>query len=268
MPQYVPCQNCGRMVNRYLDVCPYCDADPGADGGDRPEVTSSPGKRDRERYLPIASVSLFVQLLLGLFIAASLVSILTALPYRGDLLDIAAGLTAGAEAVALSEDRYNTALLLVTFAYLATSLTFITWFWRAYSNLTFLQRSRKRRPGWALGGWFIPIAGMIIPYGIGAEIWTQSKPEPGPIKGDRDTNMEPVISWWALFLIMSVVNVVESFILPEDYTASDLAAFVGVDMIASIVAIAAAVATIRFVRMATDRQERLLALRQSGLAGL
>ncbi len=245
--------------------CPYCGDDPGGDRSDLAGIVTVPTRPPR--HLPLQGVALFVQLLLGLFIVGSLVGILAAVPYRAGLLDVAAGLPVSADDVVALEDRYNAAFLLVTVAYVATSIAFLTWFWRAYSNLTYFERPRRRTPGWALGSWFIPIAGMFIPYGIGAEIWNQSKPEPGPISQGRDANMEPVISWWALFLIMSLVNVVESFMLPEDYTASDLAAYVGVDLVASVVAIAAAVATIRFVRLATERQEQLLEMRQASSPG-
>ena len=264
MAQYIPCQHCGRFVNRIVTQCPYCGDEP---RGDRPadvEAAEAPVTAPLPRYIPLGSVALFLQLLLGLFILANAVALLSGIPYRSDLLAVAAGLEPGS-AVNLAEGRYNTAFVLVTVAYVATAVAFLVWFWRAYTNLGFFGRSRSRSPGWAVGSWFIPFAGMIIPYGIGAEIWTQSRPEPGPVRERRDPNMEPIISWWALFLMMSLINVVESFILEEGYDAADLAAYVGVDMVGSIVAIAAAIAAIRFVRAATARQEKLWALSRSGI---
>lgn len=266
MAQYVPCQQCGKVINRYLETCAYCGKDPGADRSDRPESMDPASPASRQQFQPIVSVALFLQLLFGLFIVASAVVILTAIPYRSDLLDVVAGGSIGSDAV-LTEERFNAATVLVSIAYIATAVTFIVWFSRVYTNLTYLGRPRRRRPVWAVGAWFIPIAGMVIPYGIGAEIWTQSKPEPGPINEYRDANMEPVISWWALFLLMSIVNVIEAFILPVDYTANDLAAYVGVDIVGSVVAVGAAIAAIRFVRRATRRQERLHMIRQSGITG-
>lgn len=214
------------------------------------------------RHQPLQGVALFLRLLLGLFMVASLVGILTAMPYRSSLLDVAGGLSVSSDEIVALEDRYNAAFLLGALTYIATAITFLVWFWRAYSNLTYLGRPRRRGPGWAIGSWFIPVAGLFIPYSIGGEIWTQSKPETGMVPERGDANMEPVISWWALFLIMSLVNVVESFMLPEDYSAGDLAAYVGVDMVSSVVAVAAALAAIRYVRLSTDRQESLLAMKR------
>lgn len=263
MAQYIACQQCDRMVNRILDVCPYCAGDPGGDRHGEPLSDLVAPASSRPTFMPLQSVGLLVQLLLGVFIAASVVALVSAVPYRGALLDVAAG--SSSAGIDLAEDRFDTAFLLVTFAYLATSVAFLVWFWRAYSNLGFFKRVQSRKPGWAIGGWFIPIFGMIIPYGIGAEIWTQSRPDPGPVRERRDTNMEPVISWWALFVIMSLVNLVQAFMLPPDYDASDLAAYVGVDIVTSLVGIAAAGAAIRFVHLVTRRQEELLRLRRSGI---
>ena len=67
--------------------------------------------------------------------------------------------------------------------------------------------------------------------------------------------MEPVISWWALFIIMGLVNQV-AFFSSRD-TSNDperLAAVVSVELLSSAVSIAAAVAAARFVRLATARQ--------------
>jgi hypothetical protein len=72
--------------------------------------------------------------------------------------------------------------------------------------------------------------------------------------------MEPVISWWALFLITGLVSQV-AFLSSGDLADDPgrIAATVGIDFVGSVLGIAAAVAAMRFVRMATDSQERLAA---------
>jgi hypothetical protein len=154
-----------------------------------------------------------------------------------------------------AEDSYVTASGLLGGANVFLAIGFVVWFWRAYSNLAALGRPRKRKAGWAIGSWFIPIGNFFIPYGIGAEIWKESRDESA---ATTETNLEPVISWWALFLIMGLVNQI-AFFAGRD-VADDrekLAAIVGLDVLASVVAIAAAIAAIRFVRLATQRQESL-----------
>ena len=74
----------------------------------------------------------------------------------------------------------------------------------------------------------------------------------------KEQNLEPVISWWALFLIMGLVNQVAFFSsrnLGDDIER--MAAAVSVDLVGAVVSIAAALAAARFVRLATARQESL-----------
>lgn len=253
------CGSCGREVDRLYVPCAHCGADPTSGTPAPPTPRTGSAAQKKRRHYPLESVALLLQLLLGLFAAASLLAFFTAIAYRADVLDVISGAKQITADVVLTEDRYNTAALLVSGAYAVTSVVFIVWFWRAYSNITYFERVRTRGTGWAIGGWLIPFAGWVIPYGIGAEIWTQSRPEPGPVPERRDPNMEPVISWWALFLIMTAVNLVAISSLPVDATSEQLASFVGVDIVDSAVSVAAAMAAIRFVRRTTERQQMLLA---------
>lgn len=254
MTQFIECQGCGKTVNRLLDVCPYCSVEPGGDRSDLPIQVTPPASVARSvRYRPVGSVALFVQLMFGLFIVGSLALVTTAWSYRNTLLDVAANRPLVMDDALLAEDRYVTASGLSAGANILLAIAFVVWFWRAYSNLEALRRPRKRRAGWAIGGWFIPIGNFFIPYGIGAEIWTQSRGDDA-----AEPNLEPVISWWALFLIMGLVNQIAFFSTGDFVEDPDrMASLVGLDVLGSIVGIAGAVAAIRFVRMATTRQEKL-----------
>ena len=133
-------------------------------------------------------------------------------------------------------------------------VAFVAWFWRSYANLPALGRATRRKPGWAVGSWLIPFANFVIPYSIGAEIWKKSRVD----SAVGEENQEPVISWWALFLIMGLVNQVAFFSsrdLGDD--VERMAAAVAVDLVGAVVSVAAALAAARFVRLATARQEQL-----------
>lgn len=261
MPQYIRCRSCQKIVNRHLEVCPYCGADPGGDRSDAPAAMQSTAdasvagvSSSTPPYRSLQSVAAFIQLMFGVMIIGNLVVAVMAWSYRRVLLDLVAGRTVLFEDAIRVEDSYVTASTLVAGANALLALTFVVWFWRAYSNLAALDRPRKRRAGWAIGSWFIPIGNFFIPYGIGAEIWREGRGE----EATAETNLEPVISWWALFLIMGLVNQV-AFFAGND--AGDdrekVAAVAGLDVVVSVVAVAAAIAAIRFVRLATLRQERL-----------
>ena len=258
MDQFIPCQTCEHAVNRFLEICPYCGNDPGGYRSDKPvpPPVVVPGV-PQGRFRPLQSIAVFAQLMFGLFVFGSIVSVVTGWSYRTALLDLDAGRSVLFDEVVRVEDRYVAALFVLSLGYIVLSIAFVAWFWRAYSNLSALGRSRRRGTGWAIGSWFIPIGGLFIPYGIGAEIWTQSRPEPGLVTDRRDPNMEPVISWWALFVMMSLVNQVGLLIGGDEQDPGELAAFVGVDLVASLVTIAAAVAAARYVRLVTARQEDL-----------
>lgn len=245
--------------------------DPGGDRSDLvpSDVPAVTAEVTQKAYRRIDSVSLFVQLLFGVFILGSVVALLTGASYRTSLLDLAGPNTLRLDDVILAEERYLVAASVLSVANIVLTVAFVVWFWRAYANLGPLGRVRSRKAGWAIGSWFVPIGNMFIPYGIGAEIWTQSRPEPGPMP-KRDPDMEPVISWWALFLIMAVVNQIAVF-RSRDITddpfevAADTAAVIGLELVSSIVAIAAAIAALRFVRLATSRQEALARLHAQDL---
>ena len=247
-------------MNRFLEECPYCGEDPGSDRSDPSPVTETPQARSSvAQYRPIQSVAMFVQLMFGLFMIGSVVAITAAWSYRSALLDLAADRPILLDEAVLAEDRYRAAAGLVGGANLFLAIAFVVWFWRAYSNLTVLGRHRKRRAGWAIGAWFVPIGNFFIPYGIGAEIWTKSRVSEGGSLGP-ESNLEPVISWWALFLIMGVVNQIAFFAGNNGSNdPAQIASVVGLDLVGSLVAVAGAIAAIRFVRYATERQRALAA---------
>lgn len=197
---------------------------------------------------------MFVQLAFGLFVFGTVIVLLTGWAYRNGLLDVAAERPGSLGDAMRSEDNYVTSSAVLGGMNIFLVVAFLAWFWRSYVNLRALGRTTKRKPGWAVGSWLIPLANFVLPYAIGAEIWRKSR-----VDSEVDEeNMEPVISWWALFLIMGLVNQV-SFFSSRDIgdDVERMAAAVSVDLVGAAVSIAAALAAARFVRLATARQERL-----------
>ena len=76
----------------------------------------------------------------------------------------------------------------------------IVWFWRARKNLDAFPGARRgMRAGWAIGGWFIPLANLVIPFRVGGEIaraslWRQKTPR-------------GVSIWWLMLLVVWFGNV-------------------------------------------------------------
>jgi hypothetical protein len=76
----------------------------------------------------------------------------------------------------------------------------IVWFWRARKNLEAFPGARQgMRAGWAIGGWFLPLANLVIPFRVGddvarASLWRQKTPW-------------VVSTWWVMFLFVWFGNV-------------------------------------------------------------
>ncbi|MER7533410.1 DUF4328 domain-containing protein [Streptomyces sp. NPDC097704] len=135
----------------------------------------------------------------------------------------------------------------------ATAVVFIIWFHRLRKNAEVWARDLQgRTPGWAIGGWFIPIANLWIPQGIAADIWRASRWEPSA--ADAKGEMTLLNSWWAVWVADTVVDRIASQLYkwaetPEAYDTATLwsLASYGLDIVAAVLAI-------RFVRRLTSMQ--------------
>ncbi|TXS56560.1 DUF4328 domain-containing protein [Streptomyces sp. t39] len=87
----------------------------------------------------------------------------------------------------------------------ATVTVFIIWFHRVRSNAGLFAGDRfTRGTGWAIGGWFVPFAGLWIPRGIAAETWRASRTDPYAA-GDHERGTL-VNVWWGLFVASWLVT--------------------------------------------------------------
>ncbi|MCY0956760.1 DUF4328 domain-containing protein [Streptomyces sp. H27-H5] len=81
----------------------------------------------------------------------------------------------------------------------ACAAAFITWFHRMRRNAGALAPDQfGKGPGWAIGAWFVPVAGFWMPYRIAVDMWsagTRATPSAGP----AGTSFWPVNLWWGSF---------------------------------------------------------------------
>lgn len=98
---------------------------------------------------------------------------------------------------------------LSTLIFLVTSVLFLVWIHRAYSNLqVFGTQGLQHSPGWAVGWWFIPIFNLFRPYQVMKEIYLASDP-----KQDAQSSIDwkkrmrsTLFPWWWLFWIFSWIE--------------------------------------------------------------
>jgi hypothetical protein len=60
-----------------------------------------------------------------------------------------------------------------------------------------LSGALKWAPGWAVGGWFVPVAGLVIPYLVVRDVRQASAPAAQPV---------PVGWWWTSVLVTVLLN--------------------------------------------------------------
>lgn len=101
--------------------------------------------------------------------------------------------------------------ILPLFSLTATVLTVlaIVWWYQAYKAI---ERSgcegRSWSSGWAIGGWFIPIAQLIIPKLVLNEVDRCSAAAEEGSTDWRDRRLMPAANWWWVLFAVSAVIVV------------------------------------------------------------
>lgn len=138
-------------------------------------------------------------------------------------------------------------------AELATIVVFIIWFHRVRTNADVLAHSVfTRGPGWAIGGWFIPIANLWIPRRIAIQIWTASRAH--PYEGAAHEPCTPVNMWWAGFITTWLVARAAGRQYTAAQDAEEIVSAVEMLVASESVDIAAAVLTMLFVHRLTGMQ--------------
>lgn len=79
-------------------------------------------------------------------------------------------------------------------------ITFFRWIYRATKNLrAFGDRPMRFTPGWAVGGFFIPIANIVLGYQSMYDIWRAS------LRGVNGTS-RIVLAWWIVLFAANATS--------------------------------------------------------------
>ena len=133
---------------------------------------------------------------------------------------------------------------------------------RASKNTALWQRERPRwTSGWAIGGWFIPCANLVIPFLVVRDIWRRT---PDSVHGAVGSpGMGLLWGWWITWAIGYLVSAVAR------QGTEDLDSMIQSDAPrawASLVLAGSSVFLIFVVRALDQRQGRIDAQRQPDLA--
>ena len=135
---------------------------------------------------------------------------------------------------------------------LAIFVVFIVYLYRASKNTELWNHnSRTWTPGWAIGGWFIPLANFVIPALVVSDTWRRS-PEPRPTTDvSQRSGTRIVWLWWVLF----VIGIIGSRLDIDPSTISDARAQDWINIVTSIVLAASAIPLVIIVRTLARRQQ-------------
>lgn len=156
------------------------------------------------------------------------------------------------------DDRMFWAGVLQGIAALAVMIPFIVWLRRVYRNLGPLGTRRLRyKPGWAVGGWFVPFLNLARPKAIVNDVWRASDPElPPEIEGPPGGARVPGVVnwWWAAFIAGWIVYPSPS--LQDRPSLDELTTDVQRILAGDLLEVVAGILAIVMVLKLTQRQEQ------------
>lgn len=117
------------------------------------------------------------------------------------------------EAAAANDSRQLLIAILLIATRIASIVTFILWFRRAYYNLHLRVRNLQNTEGWAAGAWFIPIVNLYMPYQIMKELYVETFALMGNKKGEYPENFTTAFVgwWWFLWIATGLCGRIEFF---------------------------------------------------------
>lgn len=143
---------------------------------------------------------------------------------------------------------------------LLTAVFFLAWVYRAHKNLRALGASDlKYSPGWAIGGFFVPLLNLVRPYQVVTEIWNSSASQRRDSFGGtwKDEESSLFIGlWWGVWLIARSFDSLGAFIVIGANQPDQLSVATRFRVVSDVVGIASAVLAIMVVLKINARQEK------------
>jgi Domain of unknown function (DUF4328) len=211
-------------------------------------------------YRPLQWPARVVEALLAVYLLVSLAAVAVdwlELNLWPRLLHDPAGLLE-AQAIA-ANSRQPLLAVLQAGAYLLTSVGFLVWFHRAYTNLQALGMEHlPYTPGWAVGAWLVPLLNLVRPKRMMDTIWRGSDPD-RPRTADafwRDGPVHALVHWWwAVFLLQWLVDRVLAALLHQGFRSEEALHAISVrTLVSDSLGLVLGVLCFEVVRRATRRQ--------------
>jgi hypothetical protein len=206
-----------------------------------------------DSYWPIGPLSSWLIIFLIGIAVLSIVSIGTMLMQDRLLAQIGQGVVVAPEVVEAHDSRQFVLSLLELGVIASTGTLFLIWFYRAHRNLhSFGVQGLRYSPGWAVGGFFVPILNLVRPYQVMKEVWWGSDPEP---PGGNRRGGALLVWWWGSYLLMNFTSMIAvQLIFRQDDSPAALRTITQLDIAASLLTIVAVIFAAGVVREISARQ--------------
>lgn len=147
--------------------------------------------------------------------------------------------------------------ILFLVGYVASGVTFIMWFRRAYYNLSLCTKT-DYTDGWAAGAWFVPFINLVRPLSIMKELYkdTHRFLSQRGINNPR-LNTQFLGWWWALWLVVNFVSRITSRIYSRTEDLDTMMTIHLIDALMVILFIALAIITVRVIKDYASAEEPL-----------
>ncbi|WP_051902842.1 DUF4328 domain-containing protein [Streptomyces xanthophaeus] len=137
---------------------------------------------------------------------------------------------------------------------LATAVVFIIWFHRVRCNGDIFRPDIfTQSRGWAIGGWFIPLANFVLPYRTAKQTWWASTPL-GPDGSHRTLSAAPVTTWWLVWVASAILDRIAGRLYLTSKSTEEVLNAYAFGIVSDLATIVAAVFAVVFVRKLTALQ--------------
>jgi hypothetical protein len=160
-----------------------------------------------------------------------------------------------------ADSQVSGAVGLLQFGIIATGILWIIWQFRFAKNAQALRGNYGLAPGWAIGGWFIPLGNLVLPQLQLFQAAKASDPDLPPGQAAASGRAPASVpAWWVAYDLAGTLFAIGALTRPNKNAFDfDLDRFVRADRVsafACLVYIVAAVIAIFMVRALSDRQMR------------
>jgi len=209
----------------------------------------------------VGGLAKWLTVLLIVLIPVLLWTMLNSLSVRSEAKDYLAGRVSEDDL----KDKITAAAglgLLSLVVLIATAVLTIIWMYRIARNLQAMNRVGTWKPGWAIGGWFVPpLVLYVVPFLMFRDLWKGSDPD--TTNDWRSNRTSPIITiWWILFGLAPIIFItatVSTFSLESSTRkqANDLVDRFGVTIASNLAQIGAALCFLVIVRQLSARHQRV-----------